>query len=286
MHISIYEKKQFSRGTFGNAFGIVIIVIICMLMLLPVVYTVNNAFKPLEELTRFPPTFIVQNPTLKNFTDLFSFLNETTMPFMRYFFNTVFLTAVVSVLRIITSSLCAYSLAKIPFPGANVIFNIIVFSLMFSAAVTGTPNYIIMSKLGLIDTYAGMMLPQIASTMGFYLMKQFMHSNVPDQLLEAARIDGASELKVFFKIAMPLLKPAWFTLIILSIQGLWSTNSSNTYREVFKTLPEAFSQIGGSVERMGISAASALIMIIVPFTCFIFMQSKIVDTMSSAGLKG
>lgn len=118
-------------------------------------------------------------------------------------------------------------------------------------------------------------------------MKQFMDTNVPNELLEAARIDGASEIRIFFKIVMPLLKPAWFTLIILSIQSLWGASSNNTYREVFKTMPQALSQIAaGGIERTGVSAAASLIMLVVPITCFLFMQSKIVDTMGSAGLKG
>lgn len=281
------NKKRINRSVGGNAVTFILIAILGIFMLVPMIYVIGNAFKPMEELYRFPPTLFVQNPTTKNFTNMFNLLNETTMPFMRYFFNTVLQTAVASVGQIIMASLCAYSLAKIPFPGSNVIFKIIVFSLMFSGTVTSVPTYIIYVKLGLIDTYAGMLLPTLVNTMGFYLMKQFMHSTVPNELLEAARIDGASELKVFFRIVMPLLKPAWYTLVILSIQNLWGAGSAYTYREVFKTLPEALAQISaGGLERTGISSAASLIMLVVPIGCFVIMQSKIVDTMGSAGLKG
>lgn len=282
---SLFDDNRKTRSTGGNAVSLIFTLIICIFMLIPVIYTLNMAFKPLEELHRYPPTFIAQNPTLNNFTDLFNLLNEAIMPFTRYFFNTICYTAIIAALRIVTGSLGAYALAKIPFPGSNAIFKIITFSLMFSAVVTGTPTYIIMVKLGMVDTMAGVIVPSIADTMGFYLIKSFMHNNVPGPLLEAGRIDGASELKIFFKIAMPIVKPAWYTLIILSIQGLWGASANNTYREIFKTLPQALASIGGGIERSGISAASSLLMLIVPFTCFLVMQSKIIDTMSSAGIK-
>jgi len=282
---SLFEDNRKTRSVSGNVISTIFTLIVCIFMLIPVIYSLNMAFKPLEELHRFPPTFVAQNPTLNNFKDLFNLLNEALMPFSRYFFNTICYTAIIAVLRIITGSLGAYALAKIPFPGANGIFKLITFSLMFSAVVTGTPTYIIMVKLGMVDTIAGVIVPSIADTMGFYLIKSFMDNNIPTALLEAGRIDGASELKIFFKIAMPLVKPAWYTLIILSIQGLWGAGAANIYREIFKTLPEALASIGGGIERSGISAASSLLMLIVPFTCFLVMQSKIIDTMSSAGIK-
>ena len=240
---SLFEDSRKTRSTSGNVTSFIFTLIICIFMLIPVIYSLSMAFKPLEELHRYPPTFVAQNPTLANFKDLFNLLNEALMPFSRYFFNTICYTAVIATLRIITGSLGAYALAKIPFPGSNVIFKIITFSLMFSAVVTGTPTYIILVKFGMVDSFAGIILPSVADTMGFYLIKSFMDNNVPTALLEAGRIDGASELKIFFKIAMPMVKPAWYTLIILSIQGLWGAGAANAYREVFKTLPEALASL-------------------------------------------
>lgn len=281
------RQKHLNRGTFGYIFSIFIMAVLGIFMLIPAGYTISQAFKPLDELYRFPPTIFPQNPSLKNFTDLFNLLNETAMPFVRYFFNTVFLTASAAAGQIIIASLCAYSLSKIPFPGSNFIFKMIVFSLMFSGTVTAIPSFLVYRALHMLDTYWAVIMPHLVSTMGFYLMKQFMQSNVPDELLNAARIDGASEIKVFFRIAMPLLKPAWYTLIILSIQGLWGSSAQNVYHETLKTLPQAISQIStGGLERAGVSAAASLIMISIPILCFIVMQSKIVDTMGSAGLKG
>ncbi len=280
-------NKRINRGTGGNILTVCFIVILSVFMMVPMIYVINNAFKPIEELYKFPPTLFVQNPTLNNFRDMFYLLNETTMPFLRYLFNTLFLTVFAAAGQIILASLCAYSLAKIPYPGSRFIFKMIIFSLMFEGTVTTVPRFIIYAKIGMIDTYWGMVMPALVSTMGLYLMKQFMQSTVPNELLEAARIDGASELKLFFRIVMPLLKPAWFTLIILSIQNLWGQKSSNTYREVFKTLNEALTQISnGGIQRAGVSAAATLVMLIIPITCFITMQSRMVVTMSSAGLKG
>lgn len=281
------RQSHLNRSTFGYVFSIIVMAFLGIFMLIPAGYTISQAFKPLDELYRYPPTIFAQNPSFKNFTELFNLLNETTMPFIRYFFNTVFLTASAAAGQIIIASLCAYSLAKIPFPGSEFIFKMIVFSLMFSGTVTAIPSFIVYRTLHMVDTYWAVIMPHLVSTMGFYLMKQFMQSNVPNDLLNAARIDGASEIKVFFKIAMPLLKPAWYTLVILSIQGLWGSSAQNVYHETLKNLPQAISQIStGGLERAGVSAAASLIMIIIPILCFIVMQSKIVDTMGSAGLKG
>lgn len=281
------SKTRLSRSRAGNFFMFLFVLFIGIFMLLPFIYIVNNAFKPIEELFRFPPRIFVQNPTMANFIDMFNLLSETTMSFFRYVFNTVLLTTVGAVGQIILASLCAYSLAMIPYPGSKAIFNVIVFSLMFSGSVTGVPTTIVFAKLGLIDTYWGMLLPTLVSTMGLYLMKQFMESTISPALLEAARIDGAGELNIFFKVAMPLLKPAWMTLIILSIQSLWGATSNNTYSEIYKTMPQAFAQIAtGGIERTGASAAISLIMLAVPLICFLVMQSKIIDTMASSGIKG
>lgn len=281
------KSKNISRGTSGNIITLIIIVVLSIFMLMPLAYVINNAFKPIDELYKFPPTIFVQNPTTKNFIDMFNLIGETNMSFLRYIFNTVFLTTCAAVGQIIMSSLCAYSISKIPFPGAKTVFRVIIFSLMFSDSVTAVPKFILFSKLGLVDTYWGMLIPSLVSTMGVFLMKQFMDNTIPNELLEAARIDGAGEIRIFFKIVMPLLKPAWFTLVILCIRTSWGSPSTNTYREVFKTLPQALEQISsGGISRTGVSSAASLIMLIVPIVAFIITQSKMVDTMGSAGLKG
>ena len=285
--MSILKGKNLNRATSGNIVTIIIVCVLGSFMLLPLVYVISNSFKPIDELYRFPPTIFVQNPTTKNFIDMFNLIGETNMSFLRYIFNTLFLTTAAAVGQIIMASLCAYSISKIPFPGAKPVFRVIIFSLMFSDSVTAVPKFILFSKFGLVDTYFGMIIPSLVSTMGLFLMKQFMDNTIPNDLLEAARIDGAGEIKIFFKIVMPLLKPAWFTLVILSIKTSWGASSTNTYREVFKTLPQALEQISsGGIARTGVSSAASLIMLIIPIVAFIVTQSKMVDTMGSAGLKG
>ena len=164
---------------------------------------------------------------------------------------------------------------------------IIVLSLMFTPAVTGIPNYIIQSKLGMIDTYWVLIIPYIGSSMGLYLMKQFMSSSIPNTLLEAARIDGASELRIFTRIVMPLVKPAWLTMLMTSVQSMWGmTGNTVIFSEAKKPLNYALSQIGtGGVARQGAAAAVTLIMIIPPLLVFILSQSRILDTMASSGIK-
>lgn len=275
-----------NRSMGGNIVLLVLISALAVFMLVPMLYVVNNAFKPVEELFLFPPRIFVQNPTFNNFTALSNLMGELGMPLTRYVFNTLLLTVVGTLGQVVLSSLCAYSLAKIPFPGAKFVFRIIVLSLMFSQVVTTVPRYVIMAYTHLMDTYWAMILPTFSSTLGLYLMKQFLESSVPDPLLEAARIDGASELHIFFRIVMPLLRPAWLTLVILSIQNLWNATSSYTYSEIYKTLPQALNQIvAGGISRAGVGAAVALLMMAIPIFTFIITQSNIIETMGSSGLK-
>ncbi len=207
------------------------------------------------------------------------------MPFSRYLFNTVSLTALGTLLHLIFASLAAYPLARHQFPGRNLIFSAIVLSLMFSPAVTQIPSYIIISDIGLLDTFWATLLPAIQYSLGLYLIKQFMET-LPNSVIEAARIDGASEWRIWASIAMPMVKPAWLTLIILMIQSLWNTISPYTYSEELKTMPQALSQIlSGGIARTGVSAAVSLIMLSVPVITFICSQSRIIETMNSSGMK-
>ena len=283
----LYKTRRINRGISGSIVAVTFLVLTGIVMVIPFIFAINSAFKPIEELYRFPPRMFVLNPTFNNFRNFFNLLGETNMSFFRYVFNTVLLTVVGTFGQIVLSSLCAYSLSKIPFPGANIVFKIIVTSLMISTPVTAVQQYIIFAKLDLIDTYIGMFIPYLTTTMGLYLMKQFMENTIPNELLEAARIDGAGELSIFFRVVMPLLKPAWMTLAILSIQTLWNAPSSNTYSEEFKTLSQALTNIiSGGIQQTGVSGAISIIMMFVPIIFFIIAQSNIIDTMSTSGMKG
>ena len=229
----------------GGDFGInIMLLLIGAFMFIPMIYSVMNAFKPLEEFFYFPPHFFPRRLTLENFTYLFQLMSSSWVPFSRYIFNTVFITVAGVLGNLIISSLCAYALSKIPFPGHKFFFQLIQKSLMFSATVAGIINFISMSLLGWVDSYLAIIVPAWATTTGLYLMKQFMDSNVSDAVLESARLDGSSEFNTFFRIAMPMVKPAWLTLIIYSFQGLWQTGSSTfIYSEELKTVNYAIGQI-------------------------------------------
>ena len=182
--------------------------------------------------------------------------------------------------------MCAYPLAKHPFPGAKWIFQLIILSLMFNATVTAIPNFLIMSGLGWVDTYKAIIVPAMGSTLGLFLIKQFMEQ-LPDELLEAAKIDGAGEMRIFWTIVMPNIKPAWLTLMVFSVQQLWNMGSSVfIYSEQLKTLSYAINQIvAGGIARAGVGSAVIVVMMIVPIVVFIFTQSNIIETMASSGLK-
>lgn len=285
------SKKKFNPGPARSRAGIitnfVFLCVIGFIMLVPMIYVVCNAFKPLDELFLYPPTIIVRNPTLSNFKSISTLMSASWVPFSRYIFNTVYVTVVATFLHIIFASLAAYVLEKRDFPGKNAMSQIIVLSLMFTPAVTAIPNYIIQAKLGMIDTYWVMIIPYVGASMGLYLMKQFMASSIPNVLLEAARIDGASELRIFVQIVMPLVKPAWLTMLMTSVQSMWGISATTTiFTEAKKPLQYALSQIAaGGVARTGSAAAISLIMILPPLLVFIIAQSNILDTMASSGIK-
>ncbi len=272
----------------GGDFGITIILALFgAFMLLPMIYVIMNSLKPMDELWIFPPRFYVVHPTLDNFKDLFALMSDSWVPFSRYIFNTVFISVVGTAGNLLLSSMAAYALAKIPFPGSQPLFKLVRFALMFTPTVTGIANFITMSMLGWVDTYLALIIPACATSLGLYLMKQFMDSNVSAEVLESARLDGASEFKTFWVIAMPMVKPAWLTLIIYCFQGLWNAGSSiYIYSEELKSLNYAISQItAAGVARAGAAAASTVIMMAVPILVFIITQSNIIETMGSSGMK-
>ena len=281
------HKVVLNRSVGGDTGITVILSILGLFMFLPMVYVVMQSLKPLDELWMFPPRFYVVNPTLSNYTDLFTLMNISWVPFSRYIFNTVLVSVAGTAGHLILASLAAYAVAKIKFPGRNFVFKTVEMSLMFNSTVSGITSFILMSALGWLDTYWALIVPAWCSSLGFYLMKQFMDTNVNDSVLESARLDGASELKTFWVIAMPMVKPAWLTLIIYSFQGLWNAGASMyIYSEQYKSFNYAIGQIlAGGIKRAGAGAASQVIMMLVPIIIFIISQSNIIETMGSSGMK-
>ena len=285
-HKPLIKRRKPNRSIAGDIFLYIFLILVAMLMFFPIVYAVESALKPLDELYKFPPKIFAQNPTLDNFSDLFVTLSKSWVSFGRYLFNTVFITFAGTAGHLFLASMAAFVLAKYEFPGGKTFFKIVTVAMMFTGYVTGIPNYIIMSKLGMIDTYWSIIIPAFASPMGLFLMKQFMEG-LPTSLIEAAKIDGATEWCVFSKIVMPNVKPAWLTLIIFSVQALWNNRASTLiYSEEMKTLPYAMQQIqAGGIARTGEAAAVLVVLMVVPIAIFIFSESQILETMASSGLK-
>ena len=223
----IIKKRKPNRSIAGDIFLYVFLVLVAFVMAFPIIYAVSSALKPLDELFKFPPRIFAQHPTMDNFSDLFVTMGKSWVTFSRYLFNTVFITFVGTFGHLIIASMGAFVLAKYEFPGNEAFFKLVTVAMMFTGYVTQIPNYLILNKLGWIDTYWSIIIPAFASPMGLFLMKQFMEG-LPTSLIEAAKIDGANEWRVFYQIVMPNVKPAWMTLIIFSVQALWN-NKASTY---------------------------------------------------------
>ncbi|MBE6023292.1 MAG: carbohydrate ABC transporter permease [Cellulosilyticum sp.] len=283
---ALLKKRKPNRSRIVDMIIYLFLILVAVLMVFPLVFAVSSALKPLDELFMFPPKLFPQNPTMDNFSDLFVNMGKSWVPFSRYLFNTVFITVIGTLGHLIIASMGAFVLAKYDFPGGKTFFNVVVVALMFNGYVTAIPNYLILNNLGLIDTYWAIIIPAFASPMGLFLMKQFMEG-LPMSLIEAAKIDGASEWRVFTNIVMPNVKPAWLTLIIFSVQALWNNRAATyIYSEERKTLVYALQQIqSGGIARTGQAAAVTVIVMIVPIAIFIASESQTLETMASSGLK-
>lgn len=269
----------------------VVYVIMTMLVFvtsLPLIYMISTAFKPLRELFLFPPTFITTSPTLQNFKQLFATASNGDIPITRYLFNSIFTTIIGVVLTVFICSMGAYALEKLKPPGHKFIFHVIIVGLMFVPPVAQIPIYIVMSKLHLLNTYAALILPSLAAPMDLFLMKQFL-SQVPDSMIESARIEGAGEFRIFLQIVMPMAKPAWCTVIVFAFCSYWN-NSGNSIIYItdqsMKTLPYVLESIGNSsASLMGAQAAAALLTTSATILIYGIMQKNVLDTMSYAGVE-
>ena len=281
------HKVVLNRSVGGDAGITFFLVIFGIFMFIPMYYAIIQSLKPLDELWMYPPRFYVANPTLSNFGDMFRAMTDSWVPFSRYIFNTVFISVGGTFGNLVCGSLAAYAVSKIKFPGRTALQKMVRLALMFHATVGSIVNFMTMSALHLIDTYWAIIIPACGSTLGMFLMMQFMESSVPDTVLESARLDGASEIRTYWTIAMPMVKPAWLTLIVYSFQGLWQTGSSiYIMSEQYKTFNYAISQIVSSgIARAGVGMASAVVMMIVPVAVFVITQSNIIETMSTSGMK-
>ncbi len=268
-----------------------ILVPLAVFMIMPVVYIFSQALKPLDELFMFPPRFFVQKPTLKNFSDLFRAASSTGVPMMRYLVNSILVTVTAIFATIVITTSTGYALSKKTFKAKKALFSINQTALMFVAVAVAIPRYLIIDAIGLNDTFWVHIIPYLAMPVGLFLVKQFI-DQVPDELIEAAKIDGANDLNIIFKIIIPLIKPALATVSILTFQMIWnSTESSNIYiiTETKKTFAFYLTTLTAnqavSIAGAGMAAAAGLIMFLPNLVIFVVMQSRVMDTMSHSGIK-
>lgn len=281
------QVKRYTRSKVGNVFYFAFLILAGLFSMLPLIYAVMTSFKPIDELLIFPPRFFVQRPTISNYLALPDLLSNLSIPLSRYVLNSLFVAIAATFLYIICSSMMAFGLSKGHFKGRKALFWIIQFSLMFNTYTLSIPSYIVYAKLNIIDTYWIYILPYLASTLGVFLMKQYIEGYVPNALIEAAKIDGAGYFRVFWNIVMPTVKPAWLTLLIFGFRDIWNTAPNSTiFTEKIKTLPMITSQIiSGGIARSGSAMAIAVIMMIPPILVYLISQSNVVEAMTSAGIK-
>ena len=276
-----------SRSRWGT-FGILLfLLVIALMMSVPLVYTILQSIKPISEYYIYPPKFYVMNPTLENYTAILDSVDNLGVPFTRYLFNSVFTTLAGTLAYLVIALITAYPIAKSHIKGVKILNALLVYAMLFHNDTMAMLRFVVMSKLGLIDTYWSVILPNLASTMGIFLLAQFMQSNISDSILEAARIDGADEIKILFRIVAPSVKAGWLTVFIFVFQMYWNAgNSPYIFSEELKPITSAMSSIAASgITRAGTGMAVTLILMIPTVIIFLWNQRSIMNTMAHSGLK-
>ena len=287
--ISFKKGKTIKRynSTVGNAVIFGFLVLLSLFMILPMFYAILQSFKPMEEIFAYPPKFFVKHPTTNNYLQAVKLADNLYIPFSRYLVNSVIVSFLGTFVYVLIAVMAGYALAKGKFLGNKTISDLVVWTMLFTGSITAIPQYIVISKLGMVDSHLSIILPTFAETMGIFLMKQFIISDIPDELLEAARIDGAGEMKIVTSIVFPNIKPACATLVIFTFQGLWNNaGATYIYTESKKLLPTVLSSIsGGGLARAGATAAVSVILMIPPIALFLYSQKSVTETMSHSGMK-
>lgn len=280
------SNRQAGRKMGGSVMIFLLLTLLGLFMFLPIYLTVIMSIKPVEELFVFPPKLYAVRPTLDNFRDMFRVLHQNRVPFSRYVFNSIFVTVTVTVLQCVFSSMAAFVLAKCKFPGSKFINGVIVVALLYQSSVIYIMQYIVMAKLHMIDTYMALIFPAVASPMGLFLMRQSI-SQVPDSMIEAAKVDGAGLFRICWQIVIPNQKPALMTLIIFAFQGAWNIQTGSVvFKEQYKTLPTVVTQAAASgLARAGVAMAAAVFLLIPPIVIFMLAQRQVIETMAHSGIK-
>jgi len=282
------KSKKINRSKAGNRVLAFVVFLISLFMLLPVIYIISNAFKPINELFIWPPRLFPREPTLDNFVSMTQIVQNSLVPATRYAFNSILVSGLGTFAYILIASMCAYPLAKHHFKWKGAYVTLLIWALLFRPEVMGIPQYVIVSSLRITDTYLALILPALSGSFGVFMMVMFM-STIPDAMIEAARIDGSGDFYTYWHIVMPQIKPAWLTLLIFTFQAFWNASGvgiNYIYSETLKMLPALLNQItSAGFARAGAGSTVALIMLIPPVIIYLISQSSIVETMSHTGIK-
>ncbi len=292
--MAAYKGHRMNPDKFEKGQIKIFLMVLPMVLLtgLPIVFIFFHAFKPMEELFAFPPKFITLHPTLDNFSKLLKASRSAGIPLSKYVFNSIFITVAVVFGSLLFSTMAAYALSKLKFKGRNVMMQINQIALMFVSCAVMIPRYLIVNKLGMIDTYWAEILPLIALPVGLFLIKQFV-DQVPDSLIEAAYMDGAKEWQIYLKVVLPLIKPAIATAAILVFQQVWTNLETSNYYindDSLKSLAFYMSTLTSTtttntVAGQGIAAAASLIMFLPNLILFCILQKNVMNTMAHSGIK-
>jgi multiple sugar transport system permease protein len=255
-----------------------------VVMAMPFVWMILSSFKTTAELRQLPPTWLPENPTTANYQDLFDRLD-----FPRFFFNSAVVAVTVTAGNVVFGSMFGYALAKLDFPGKRVLFALTLATLMIPAFVTFTPLFVLVSNMGLVNTHAGLILPFLAGAFGVFLMRQYI-SSFPDELLDAARVDGAGEYSIFFRIVLPNCGPAIATVGVLTFISTWNSflwplvvaSTEDMY-----TLPVALAlfSVGQQESDLGLQMAGAAVVVLPLLVLFFAMQRYVIQGIATSGLK-
>lgn len=286
VHVKKSKGKHINGSLAGDIAIFLLLALLGIFMIFPLYYSIIQSFKPMAELFVFPPKLYVVSPTFDNFSNLFKMAGNLWVPFSRYVFNSVFITAVITVMHVFVVCCCAYALSKCRFPGYKIFNQIIVTSLLFTSTATWILQFVVMAKLGMINTYWALILPHVATSMGLYLMRQSM-TTIHDSVIDAAKVDGAGAFRTCWQVVIPNQKPAIATLIIFVFQSAWGIQGGAlVYEEQLKTLPTVMNQIAAAgIARQGIIYATAVVLMLPPLIIFLIAQSNVMETMANSGMK-
>ena len=277
-------QRSVARGVGLSALHLLLI-IGSMAMLIPFLWTISSSFKDVSDIFTFPPSLWPASPVLSNYTDLFS-----KAPFLRWYLNSIGVAVVGTALAVFFSALAGFGFAKYTFRGQALLFKILIGTLIVPGQLVLIPLFIMMSKIGWMDSYAALIVPGMAPAFGIFLMRQFMINSVPGEILDAGRIDGSSEFGLFFRLVLPLARPAIGALTIFTFLGSWNSfiwpliilRSADKY-----TLPIGLQNLLGLYsQEYGMIMAAAFLVALPIIVLFMLMQRQFIAGLTVGSVKG